>query len=203
MRNRLTAGVLAILLFPLLCFGAPTAGQQMQSCVNKYLKGNLTVRFSYSGSMRRGSGTLKSSGSKFALETSAGSTWYDGKTMWTYSPKTGETAVVVPSRAEIAEANPIGLLRTAGSFNAKYASRQTSGSTTIVLTPKSTGSGVRRVVVVLDAKTQKPKKIDVTLSDGGSTVLTVQSLRVGEAHPSSSFRYPKSRYPKAKIVDLR
>lgn len=189
-------------MMPLLAFGAPTAAQQMQACAKRYLKGNLTVSFGYSGKMGRGSGVLKSSGNKFALETSAGSTWYDGKTMWTYSPKMKETTVVSPTKSEIAEANPIGLLRSAAGFNARYAAKQTSGASAIVLTPKTSGTGVKRIVVVLDAKTLMPKKIDVTLSDGGTVALSVKSLR-NASHTAGTFVYPKNRYPKVKIVDLR
>lgn len=191
-------------MLPLICSAAGTAQEQLNQAVSRYMKSSLTATFSYSGSMGKGSGTLKSSGKKFALETTAGSSWYNGVNMWTYSPSTKETTLVKPSASELAEANPLSVLSSsATAFTASFAPKQTKGKSTIVLTPRTKRSGIKRVVVVLNAADYKPIKIDVTTSDGSTTVLNIKSISTAQKHSDTTFAYPAKKYPKVKVIDLR
>lgn len=184
--------------------GAVTAAQQLNSAVAKWLRGDITATFVYSGSAGKGTGTLKSSGTKFALQSSVTSVWYNGSNMWTYSPSTKETTLVKPSASEVAESNPVAVLSgSAAGFSASFAKKQTAGTSTIIMTPKSNKSGLKRVVVVLQASTLKPLKIDVTSADGSRNVLTIKSIATGQKHSATTFNYPSGKYPKVKVVDLR
>lgn len=150
------------------------------------------------------SGTLKASGSKFCLLTASSCSWYDGKTMWTYNPRTRETTVTTPTASELAEANPLYLVRSySGNFTASYAKSQTKGSRTVVLTPKSKKSGYRSVHLLIPDKSSFPSAVMVNPLSGQKISVTISQVRTSQAIAASQFVYPKSKYPGVEIVDLR
>lgn len=164
----------------------------------------LTATFSLDYGGQKLSGTLKALGKKFVLETSASSTWYDGKNMWTYNPKTSETTLTTPTASEVAEANPLSLVNTYGSsFTAAFSKSNKAGTKTIVLTPKSKSLGYRSVHVTISDATSLPTRIVVIPSSGQKVTVDISKVNRGVKIPESSFIYPKAKYPKVEIVDLR
>lgn len=150
------------------------------------------------------SGIIKTEGTKFAIETKSMSTWYDGKSMWTYNPRSNETTLVRPTQAELAETNPLHLISSRISqFTASYAKNQTAGVKTIVLTPKSKQTGFKSLHLTVDPKTMLPVKLVAVPTSGQAVTVSLSSVKTGLKHPASTFVYQKSRYPKATIVDLR
>lgn len=149
-------------------------------------------------------GTLKSSGDKFSLQTSTTSVWYDGKTMWTYNPKTNETTVTLPSSSEVAEVNPLYIVNVySNNFTVAFAKSQTKGSKTIVLTPKSRKLGYKSVHLTIPDRSSFPSSVVVIPSSGQKITVNIEKTTTGVKHAVSTFVYPKSKYPKAEIVDLR
>ncbi len=164
----------------------------------------LTASFTIDSGDHKLNGTLKSSGKMFALQTSATSTWYDGKSMWTYNPKTSETTLMTPTAAEVAESNPLSLVNSySSSFTAAFAKTQSKGSKTIVLTPKSKKSGYKSVHVTIADGSSIPSKLVVIPSSGQKLTVSISQVKLNQKLPSSTFTYPKSKYPKVEIVDLR
>lgn len=166
--------------------------------------GGLTASFTMTYGQQKMTGTLKSSGKKFALQTSSTSTWYDGKNMWTYNPKNNETTLMTPTPQEVAEANPLSLVNSyTASFTAAFAKSHTPGSKTIVLTPKSKQSGYKSVHVTIPDGSSFPTKLVVIPSSGQKVTVSISQVKSGQKLPETTFVYPKSKYPKAEIVDLR
>ena len=71
-----------------------------------------------------------------------------------------------------------------------------------MLIAKSSKNSIKKVVLTLDSKRMVPTSL-VIAGKGGVTNVTVSKLVAGTKLASSLFEYPKSKYPKAKIVDLR
>ena len=166
--------------------------------------GGLTASFTLDYGQQKMTGTLKASGRKFALQTSSTSTWYDGKSMWTYNPNTKETTLMTPTPQEVGEANPLAIVNSYSSaFTASFAKSQTKGSKTVVLTPKSKQSGYKSVHVTIPDGTSFPSKLVVIPGSGQKVTVSVSQVKTGQKLPESSFVYPKSKYPKVEIVDLR
>lgn len=164
----------------------------------------VSASFSLSSGGQNLSGTLKSSGSKFSLVTSSTSVWYDGKTMWTYNSKTNETTVTLPTSAELAEVNPLYIVNAySNNFTAAYAKNQTKGNKTIVMTPKSKKLGYKSVHVTIPDRSSFPSQLVVIPSSGQKITVRIDKVSTGVKLSSSAFEYPKSKYPKAEIVDLR
>lgn len=164
----------------------------------------LSASFTIDYGSQKLSGTMKASGKMFALQTSSTSTWYDGKSMWTYNAKNNETTLTTPTPAEVAEANPLSIVNSYSStFTAAFAKTQTKGSKTIVLTPKSKQSGYRSVHVTIPDGSPYPSKLVVIPSSGQKVTISISKVSSSQKLPASTFVYPKSKYPKAEIVDLR
>ncbi len=164
----------------------------------------LTASFTLDYGSQKVSGTMKAAGRKFALQTSSSSTWYDGKNMWTYNAKNAETTLMNPTAQEVAEANPLSIVNSYSSnFTAAFAKGQAKGSKTIILTPKSKQMGYKSVHVTIPDGAVYPSKLVIVPISGQKVTVTISQVKSGQKLPDSSFVYPKSKYPKVEIVDLR
>lgn len=183
---------------------ARTAAEDIAACAKKLRSaGGLQAQFYISGPQGNSSGQLKASGQKFMISAAGVSTWYDGKNMWSYNPRTSETTLVTPSAAEIAEANPLAYLSTVSGYTAAYKGSGTASVRQILLTPKSKRGGIKTVLVTLDTRTMLPSQMEVNPTSGGKYVIRIKGAKVGMKFAPSTFVYPKGSYPKAKIIDLR
>lgn len=164
----------------------------------------LTASFTLDYGTQKISGTMKAAGKKFSLQTSSTSTWYDGKSMWTYNAKNAETTLMTPTPQEVAEANPLSLVNTySANFTAAFAKSQTKGSKTIVLTPKSKKLGYQSVHVTIPDGSTFPSRLVVIPTSGQKMTVTITQVKNGQKLPEATFVYPKAKYPKVEIVDLR
>lgn len=166
--------------------------------------GGLSASFVLDYGQQKLSGTLKASGKRFTVQTSSTSTWYDGKSMWTYNSRNNETTLMTPTPQEVSEANPLSIVNSYSSqFTAAYAKTHSKGSKTIVLTPKSKKTGYKSVHVTIPDGSSIPTKLVVVPSSGQKVIVTISQVKTGLKLPESTFSYPKTKYPKAEIVDLR
>ncbi|MDE6549016.1 MAG: outer-membrane lipoprotein carrier protein LolA [Muribaculaceae bacterium] len=164
----------------------------------------LTASFTLDYGSQKISGTMKASGKKFSLQTSSTSTWYDGNSMWTYNTKNAETTLMTPTPQEVAEANPLSLVNTySANFTAAFAKSHPKGAKTIVLTPKSKKLGYQSVHVTIPDGSTFPSKLVVIPTSGQKMTVSITQVKSGQKLPASTFVYPKAKYPKVEIVDLR
>ena len=166
--------------------------------------GGLSASFTLDYGKEKVAGTLKSSGRKFVIQTSSTSTWYDGKNMWVYNARNNETTLMSPTAEEVAEANPMSLVNTySSSFTAAFAKTQSKGSRTIVLTPKSKKTGYKSVHVTIAEGSSFPSRLVIIPNSGQKITVSISQVKNGQKFVDATFTYPKSKYPKAEIVDLR
>lgn len=164
----------------------------------------IDCSFSLSISGKSVNGTLKASGKLFMISTPVGTSWYNGSVMATYNPKINETTLVKPTAEELMETNPLLYLNGYSSkFTASFAKTMPKGKHVINLTPKAKRSAVKSVTVTLNAATSVPEKFVVTSSDNTVTTIVIKKLNYAASIPVSTFEYPKTKYPKAEIIDLR
>lgn len=185
--------------------GAETADQILKKVSAAINNANgLSASFNIDYGTQRLTGTLKTSGKMFVLQTSSSSTWYDGKNMWTFNAKNNETTLLNPTAQEVAEANPLLLVNSYSmQFVASFAKNQTKGNKTILLTPKSKSIGYKSVMVTIPDGSNYPSMLVVVPSSGQTVKISISNVRTSQKFSNSTFVYPKSKYPKAEIVDLR
>lgn len=184
---------------------AETAAQVMKRAAALMERASgIKATFNLVSAGRTVRGTLKSSAAGFALSTPGYSTWYDGRTMWTYSASSQETTVTVPTAEELREANPLLMVsQYASGFTPAFASRQQTGTHTVVLSPKSQSNSIKSVTVVLNKSNYRPVSVTVVPRSGNTLKVDVTSLVTDASFSKKDFIYPAKSYPKAEIVDLR
>ncbi|MCM1377265.1 MAG: outer-membrane lipoprotein carrier protein LolA [Clostridium sp.] len=193
----------AIAMCPMNAAATETASQLLSRASSKISSsGGLQASFSLSGGVST-SGTIYSSGKKFAIISGASSSWYNGSSLWTYNPAVKETTLVTPTSAELQESNPLLYVGGASKFNAAFVKGSPAGTKMIQLLPKSKKTGVKRIIVTLNAKTLIPSKIVVYPSTGGAVTLSISNVKLGVKFAASTFVYPAKKYPGVTVVDLR
>ncbi len=202
-----------ILRYILFCFSllsifnasAQSATEVMSKAAakTKAAKGIIGT-FSVATSKGNFSGSLKANGSKFAFMTPTVSSWYNGKNLWTYNSASKETTLVTPTASEISESNPLEYLRTySANYSAFFSKKKANGKYIVNLLPKSKRNSIKSVEITINAKSLKPEKFVIIPKAGDKTTISVKSLDYTRSVKDSEFEYPKSKYPKIQIIDLR
>ena len=141
-------------------------------------KGGAEIAFTSSGTQGL-SGTICVKGNKFFLQTARMTTWYDGKTQWTY-------------------------LKDSYKKGYSYRYGGLSGNQhKIVLTPgKGQKSDLKSITLWIKNASYTPAKVLITDRNGQSTTIQVTRY-TPKSFPESTFRFNAQAYPQAEIIDLR
>lgn len=162
----------------------------------------VSATFTLAGNGRSTNGTVKTSGSKFAVLMPQVSSWYNGKALYTYNPRINETTVLTPTATELMESNPLLYVKGGTGYRYSFSPVKRTGKYVIDVVPVKKGSGIKKLTITVNSSSFAPEKITVD-TGSGTSVITVTSFKGGVSVPASEFEYPKTRYPKAEIVDLR
>ncbi len=164
--------------------------------------GGVEIGFSVKGGQNM-SGTLKVKGNKLVLSSGTTTTWYDGKTQWTYMKDTEEVNISNPSPKQLQQINPqVWLNSYKKGFNYKY--NGLSGKTyKVTLTPEASNQGVKSITLIVNSDTYAPSQVIMTTPSGQSSTIVVSSYRTGQNYNESTFRFNPLLYPNAEVIDLR
>ena len=184
------------------------SAQSPSSVVDKVLgslKGGKAVSASYAMSSSQGSskGTLIISGKKFRVLASDIKCWYNGKTMWSYSPATDEVNITTPTASDLQMTNPYS---AAQNFKSSYIISKGgtgNGTYTIRFTPKKK-SNVKHMLVTVSTSTWLITKAEVVETSGAKTTVTISNYNRNASASASTFEFDKSQVPAGtEVVDLR
>ena len=202
MRNK----VLIIVALVAVAFTA--SAQSPSSVVDKVLaaiKGSKAVSASYSISSSQGSskGTLVMSGKKFRVLASDVKCWYNGTTMWSYSPATDEVNITTPTAADLQMTNPYS---AAQDFKSSYIISKGgtgNGTYTIRFTPKKK-SNVKHMLVTVSTSTWLINKAEIVQTNGTKATINISNYNKNASVSASTFEFDKSQVPAGtEVVDLR
>lgn len=198
-----------IIFLVMLVAGVMTASAQSPaSVVDKVLaaiKGGKAVSATYTVTAQQGTsrGSLLMSGKKFRVLASNVKCWYDGTTMWSYSPATDEVNITNPTADELQMTNPYSV---AQNFKSSYIISKGgtgNGTYTIRFTPKKK-SNVKHLLVTVSTSTWLINKAVIEQTDGNKTTITISSYNRNASASSSAFTFDKSQVPAGtEVVDLR
>ncbi|MFA6873851.1 MAG: LolA-like putative outer membrane lipoprotein chaperone [Bacteroidaceae bacterium] len=148
-------------------------------------------------------GILKVRNSMFQLSSNGTTTWYDGRTQWTYQKASNEVSISTPTAAQLSKINPESWLYCyKKGFNYTY--NGTKGKAhTITLTPEEKDQGVKSIVLVINESSYTPKSVTLTTTSGSSTTIFIKSYKMQQGYNKATFTYPKNQYPTAEVIDLR
>lgn len=164
----------------------------------------IDSKFTISGNGANGSGIIKTLGGKFNVKLPDVEIWYNGNDLFTYNKRSDETTVVYPTAEELAESNPLAYVYGAKkNYNVAYSTVKKNDRYVLELTPNSKRADVKRITLTIRSKDFVPEKMVLEPRSGSPVTIEISSCVIGSKAVASDFEYPKSKYPKAEIVDLR
>lgn len=194
------------LLTPCMCMAqVPTAQSILKQAADKYKKaGGLSATYTLISGSDKQSGSLKTKGNAFAVEAGQYSTWYDGITLWDYNPTDNEVTVSNPTKAEMSAINPYAILSSyQNEYKVQLVTSNIKGTYAVLLIPKSAQSPFKSATLCLKAADLQPVRLDLTAHNGAKTSIIITNIHTTASLPSSTFKFPTSRYPGVKTADMR
>lgn len=188
---------------------AAIAGESASDLLSRAAKSyrdakSITATYSMTADGHTSSGKITIAGDRFHISSADLTAWYDGKTQWTYSPAINEVNITDPTREELEQINPFAVINAfRRNYKAAWQGNASGKLRKIVLTPNDAKADIRRVTLTINTSTLFPTEIVLTLADKRSLTLRVSSASKGNALPLSTFRFEKSKMPRAAVVDLR
>ena len=160
------------------------------------------IRADFGGSE---TGFLLLKGEKFYLNNGNIQSWYDGKTLWSYVADTEEVNISHPTHDELQGINPyLILIRYKTDFNYTYKGSQARNGVKgheIILTPKrSEHSEIIRVFV---STAYQPLAMKVEQNGKVLSEINVTSYKTNQKLEDGMFKFNKSLFPNAEIIDMR
>ncbi|WP_306666761.1 MULTISPECIES: LolA-like putative outer membrane lipoprotein chaperone [Bacteroidaceae] len=151
------------------------------------------------------SGKLLLKGEKFQLTTQDVTTWFDGQTQWSYLKQNEEVNISTPTPEELRAINPYAWLSLyKQGFNYRYSgvkTREGKQGHEIVLTPQ-TKQDIQSITLLIGSD-YEPIYIGILPTEGQMQEFIVHNYRTQLNLNDNAFRFDKSKYPNAEIIDMR
>ena len=150
-------------------------------------------------------GFLLLKGEKFYLNNGNIQSWYDGETQWSYVADTEEVNVSNPTPEELQGINPyLILMRYKTDFDYTYNGSHTRNGVkghAIVLTPKHSDN--RELIRIFVSNANEPLAMKIEQNGQTLSEINVTSYKINQKLEDNMFRFNKTLYPDAEIIDLR
>lgn len=151
------------------------------------------------------SGKILLKGEKFQLTTQDVTTWFDGQTQWSYLIQNEEVNISTPTPEELRAINPYAWLSLyKQGFNYRYSgvkTREGKQGHEIVLTPQ-TKQDIQSITLLIGSD-YEPIYIGILPTEGQMQEFIVHNYRTQLNLNDNAFRFDKSKYPNAEIIDMR
>ena len=156
----------------------------------------------------RENGIIQLKGEKFMLKTSETTTWFDGKTQWSYMVRNDEVNVSNPTQEELQQINPYTFLYMyQKGFSYKLGTMKTFRGKAIwevVLTAKDKAQDLERITLYVTKERYEPLYILLQQrAHPTRNAITVTGYQTGQKYADTLFTFDRKQYPSAEIIDLR
>lgn len=198
----------------MLCLALPILAQQpdakdiMERTAEAFRNaGGIKAAFTVRSPQGTSNGAICLKGEKFLLETEGMTTWFDGKTQWTYVESNDEVNISEPTLEELQSINPYALLYMykqgyklkLGKLN----NDQDKSTYKVVLTSTDRKQDLQCIILYVAKKTLRPLRVSMAQRNGDTVVIIINSYQTGQTYPDSLFVFDKKAYPAAEVIDLR
>ena len=149
-------------------------------------------------------GTIRMKGRQFVLETEGMTTWFDGRTQWTYLEEVDEVNITEPTADELQSINPYAWLSL---YKQGYElkTRKVNGRLLpVTLTATDRHRQVQGMTLYIDPDTRMPRQIDMRLQGSLQPVrIVIRQCHTGLTYADSFFVFDSQKHPTAEVIDLR
>lgn len=205
------------LLFALgmLCLVLPVVAQQpdardiLDRAADAFRKeSGVKIAFSVRSPEGNSNGSIRLKGDKSLLETEGVTTWFDGRTQWTYLASGDEVNISEPTPEELQGINPYAWLSLYDKgYKLKVAKiGNASDNTTykVVMTATERSQDIQCIILYIEKGSFRPLKLSMVQRGSKDAVMVfINSCQTGKNYADSLFVFDKKAYPTAEIVDLR
>lgn len=193
-----------VLLLTSLSSSAVTADDVLTSASNVFTNSkSITASFVMIDNGYSNAGKIVVAGNKFVITTPKLSTWFDGKTQWTYSSSINEVNIGEPTADELQIINPFTIIKD---FQINYKGellKSVKDSYKIKLTPKKSNNDIKSVELILNSSSYLPSLIVIVAKNNIKTTINIKNINIGGTLPNSTFVFNSAKYPGVEVIDLR
>ncbi|MGP1435746.1 MAG: LolA-like putative outer membrane lipoprotein chaperone [Phocaeicola sp.] len=168
----------------------------------KNIKNAGGINVTFGGSQ---DGSILLEGENFYLNSGNVECWFDGKTQWSYMKDNEEVNISNPTSEELQNINPYALLSFyKQGYNCIYeGTKNVKGKICykVILKPQ-------RVVNIIEiflhiTKDYLLQDIKIKAKNQPEQTISIKSYKLHQKFNDAIFKYDKSKYPNAEIIDLR
>lgn len=150
-------------------------------------------------------GSISLKGEKFHLQANGTECWYDGKTLWSYTDKTEEVNISLPTDEELQAINPYRWIKAyKENYDYKLSETKTKNGIKgyeIILTPEEKQS-ITSINMFLSEK-YIPIYIKVWQGKNQAYEINISKYNLSQPIADTQFVFDKKKYPEAEVIDLR
>ena len=171
-------------------------------------EGGVKITFSVRAPEGNTNGSIRLKGDKFLLETEGVTTWFDGRTQWSYLASSDEVNVSEPTPEELQSINPYSWLSLyKQDYKLKVAKTGNASDDTaykVVMNATKRSQDMQCIILYIEKGSFRPLKLSmVQLGSKDAAVVFINSYQTGKNYDDSLFVFDRKAYPTAELVDLR
>lgn len=171
-------------------------------------EGGVKITFSVRAPEGNTNGSIRLKGDKFLLETEGVTTWFDGRTQWSYLASSDEVNVSEPTPEELQSINPYSWLSLyKQDYKLKVAKTGNASDDTaykVVMNATKRSQDMQCIILYIEKGSFRPLKLSmVQQGSKDAAVVFINSYQTGKNYDDSLFVFDRKAYPTAELVDLR
>ena len=171
-------------------------------------EGGVKITFSVRAPEGNTNGSIRLKGDKFLLETEGVTTWFDGRTQWSYLASSDEVNVSEPTPEELQSINPYSWLSLyKQDYKLKVAKTGNASDDTaykVVMNATKRSQDMQCIILYIEKGSFRPLKLSmVHRGSKDAAVVFINSYQTGKNYDDSLFVFDRKAYPTAELVDLR
>ena len=171
-------------------------------------EGGVKITFSVRAPEGNTNGSIRLKGDKFLLETEGVTTWFDGRTQWSYLASSDEVNVSEPTLEELQSINPYSWLSLyKQDYKLKVAKTGNASDDTaykVVMNATKRSQNMQCIILYIEKGSFRPLKLSmVQRGSKDAAVVFTNSYQTGKNYDDSLFVFDRKAYPTAELVDLR
>ena len=171
-------------------------------------EGGVKITFSVRAPEGNTNGSIRLKGDKFLLETEGVTTWFDGRTQWSYLASSDEVNVSEPTPEELQSINPYSWLSLyKQDYKLKVAKTGNASDDTaykVVMNATKRSQDMQCIILYIEKGSFRPLKLSmVRRGSKDAAVVFINSYQTGKNYDDSLFVFDRKAYPTAELVDLR
>lgn len=161
----------------------------------------------YVGSSEQGSGygTIMLMGKKFKINAGGQMSWFDGKTLWNYSPDIDEVNISIPTKKELQAMNPynfVSLYKQGYGYTVKTTQYSGKEVYEVRLLAERANNEIPEILITI-SKDYTPLCIRMRQGAKNWTRININKFQSNKSFSDNSFTFPKAAYPNAEVIDMR